>query len=301
MTPNIVRLRRPPRQQPNPGQVIALHCSGAGAGQWCYLEQRLGSRYEVLAPEHYGCESTGPWTGAHAFRLADEAARAIALIDEAKEKVHLVGHSYGGGVALSVALARPERIASLALYEPTAFHLLKAMSGTGAAAFAEIAAVARKTGEGVIAGDYTGAAASFIDYWSGPRAWARLQPWVRAGLIRWVTKAPLDFHALMEEPTPLAAYAGLPMPILIMRGEHAPRPTRMIAELLATVLPDTRSAVVDGAGHMGPLTHAVAVSNLIAEHVDAAETALQRSRERDHGAAAGARFIASPLFGGDAA
>jgi pimeloyl-ACP methyl ester carboxylesterase len=300
MPPNIVPLRRRPHQQPNPGLVIALHCSGAGAGQWCYLEQRLGSRYEVLAPEHYGCESTGPWTGAHAFTLADEAAQTIALIDATKEKVHLVGHSYGGGVALSVALARPDRIASLALYEPTAFHLLKAMSDAGAAAFAEIAAVARKTGEGVIAGDYTGAAASFIDYWSGPGAWARLQPWVRAGLVRWVTKAPLDFHALMEEPTPLAAYAGLPMPVLIMRGEHAPRPTRMIAESLATVLPDARSAVVGGAGHMGPLTHAVAVSNLIAEQIDAAEAA-QRPRDRDPGAVAGARFIASPPFAGDAA
>jgi pimeloyl-ACP methyl ester carboxylesterase len=301
MTPNIVPLRRSQHQQANPRQVIALHCSGAGAGQWCYLEQRLGSRYEVLAPEHYGCESTGPWPGAHAFRLADEAARAIALTDEVKEEVHLVGHSYGGGVALSVALARRERIASLALYEPTAFHLLKAMGGAGAAAFAEIAAVARRTGEGVIAGDYTRAAASFIDYWSGPGAWAKLQPWVRAGLVRWVTKAPLDFRALMEEPTPLAAYAGLPMPVLIMCGEHAPRPTRMIAELLATVLPGARSAVVGGAGHMGPLTHAVAVSNLIAEHIDAAEAALPRPRDRNQGAAGGTGFIASPPFGGNAA
>ena len=295
MTPSIVHLRRPPHQQPNPGQVIALHCSGAGAGQWCYLEQRLGSRYEVLAPEHYGCESTGPWTGAHAFRLADEAAQAIALIDELKEPVHLVGHSYGGGVALSVALARRERIASLALYEPTAFHLLKTMGDTGAAAFAEIAAVARKAGEGVIAGDYARAAASFIDYWSGPGAWARLQPWVQTALVRWVTKAPLDFHALMEEPTPLAAYAGLSMPVLIMRGEHAPRPTRMIAELLATVLPDARSTVVGGAGHMGPLTHAVAVGNLIAEHIDAAEAALQRPRNRDRGSTAGGASTGSLL------
>jgi pimeloyl-ACP methyl ester carboxylesterase len=281
MTPSIVPLRRPPHQRPNPGQVIALHCSGAGAGQWCYLEQRLGSRYELLAPEHYGCDSTGPWTGAHAFSLADEAAQAITLIDESKEPVHLVGHSYGGGVALSVALARRERIASLALYEPTAFHLLKAIGDTGAVAFAEIAAVARKTGESVIAGDYTGAAASFIDYWSGPGAWTRLQPWVRSGLVRWVVKAPLDFHALMQEPTPLATYAGLSMPVLVMRGEHAPGPTRMIAELLATVLPDARSSVVDGAGHMGPLTHAVAVSNLIADHIDATEAALRRSRDRD--------------------
>ena len=69
----------------------------------------------------------------------------------------------------------------------------------------------------------------------------------------------------MKEPTPLAAYAGLRMPVLVMRGEHAPRPTRTIAELLPTLLPAARLAVLDGAGHMGPLTHAAAVNALIVD------------------------------------
>ena len=129
-----------------PAPVIALHCSGAGAGQWRALAEALGPAYRLDAPEHYGCESTGPWSGAHVFTLADEAARTFDLIDRSKRKVHLIGHSYGGGVALHVALAWPDRISSLTLYEPSAFHLLEAMGDRGAAAFAEIAEVARKTG-----------------------------------------------------------------------------------------------------------------------------------------------------------
>ena len=99
MNVNMVYPPRPARR----GRVIALHCSGGGASQWSYLAEGLGGRYEVLTPEHYGCESTGPWTGERAFTLADEAAQAIALIDRSDDKVHLVGHSYGGGVALNVA------------------------------------------------------------------------------------------------------------------------------------------------------------------------------------------------------
>ena len=138
MTPSIVHLRRPPHHQPNPGQVIALHCSGAGAGQWRELGEVLGTRYQLIAPEHYGCERTGHWTGTHAFTLADEGARdhrAHRL--RARRKVHLVGHSDGGGVALQPAFARRGRVASLTLYEPSAFHLLKTMGDRGAAAFAE--------------------------------------------------------------------------------------------------------------------------------------------------------------------
>src|SRR5678816_3175979 len=93
-------IRARARKTPARELVIALHCSGAGAAQWRRLGETLGEDYELVAPEHYGCDRTGPWTGDHAFTLADEAARTIALIDGNDRKVHLVGHSYGGGVAL---------------------------------------------------------------------------------------------------------------------------------------------------------------------------------------------------------
>lgn len=255
------------------GQVIALHCSGAGAGQWRTLAESLGGHYELLAPEHYGCESTGPWSGEHAFTLADEARRTIALIDEAEDKVHLVGHSYGGGVALNVALARPDRIASMALYEPSAFHLLKQMGQPGAEAHAEIARLVQQVCEGVITGDCRAAAAAFVDYWNGAGAWAAMRPALQQALIRWTPKAPLDFRALLEEPTRASAYRALGFPVLILRGEHARVPSRLLADGLASLFPASRLIVVDGAGHMGPLTHAPEVAALIVQHIAAAENA----------------------------
>lgn len=258
---------------PPPATVIALHCSGAGAAEWNALGEALGPAFPLVAPEHYGCEEPGPWVGTHAFTLADEAARTIDLIDRGEGKAHLVGHCYGGGVALQAALARPDRIASLSLYEPSTFYLLRQMGDRGAAAFAEISGVARFTGEGILAGDYAGAAKFFVDYWSGEGAWAAMRPSVQAGLIRWAPKAPLDFRALIEEPTPLAAYRDLQVPTLVIRGEHAPLPTRTIAEALPELMPRVRLCVVADAGHMGPLTHAAVVSELIAAHIRAADAA----------------------------
>src|SRR5262249_6438395 len=151
-------------------------------------------------------------------------------IDMSEEQVHLAGHSYGGGVALHVALARPQRIASMALYEPTAFHMLRQMGGTGASAWAEITGVAQRLGEAVNAGDYRIGIAGFVDYWSGPGAWNALPPERQNALIRWAPKGPLDFHAVFHEATPLYAYRALKFPVLILRGEHAPTPTHLIAE-----------------------------------------------------------------------
>jgi pimeloyl-ACP methyl ester carboxylesterase len=246
--------------------VIALHCSGAGAAQWRRLAETLGARYELVAPEHYGCDSSGPWTGEHAFALADEAARSVALIDGTDRPVHLVGHSYGGGVALHVALARPDRIASLTLYEPSAFHLLTQFDH-GAGALAEIKAIAYAVATGVVTGDYRSAAATFVDYWGGGGAWAAMRPAAQDAIVRWMPMAPPEFSALFKEPTSASEYARLCCPVLVIRGEHAPAPTRLIAETLPSLVPSARLEVVAGAGHMGPLTHAADVNALIAPNI----------------------------------
>jgi pimeloyl-ACP methyl ester carboxylesterase len=252
----------PPR-----GLVIALHCSGAGAGQWRQLGAALAPDFDLRAPEHFGTESAGPWCGKHAFTLADEAAATVGMIDGVDGLVHLIGHSYGGGVALRVALERPHRIASLTLYEPSAFYLLAGLGEAGAAAHHEIMGVVRATAEGVVTGDYASAARHFVDYWNGPGAWNTLRPDIRAALTRWLPKAPLDFRALLDEPTPLSAYCDFRFPVLVLRGEHAPPPTRVAAEALADAIPSACLITIPGAGHMGPITHSADVNRHIVEHI----------------------------------
>jgi pimeloyl-ACP methyl ester carboxylesterase len=258
------------------GWIIALHCSGANAGQWRDLGDEVGAGYELTAPEHFGGHVTGPWTGEHVFTLADEAERTIDLIDGDRRRVHLVGHSYGGAVALHVALRRPNAVASLTLYEPSAFHLLREIGAAGAESLAEIKGIAREVGASVITGDYRGAAESFVDYWSGNGTWEALPPHQQLRLSRWAFKAPLDFAALIQEPAWPDGYGGLQMPALIIRGEYARKPSRLVAETLAARIPEARLVVIAGAGHMGPFTHGPEINALIASHVTAVDSRISQ-------------------------
>jgi hypothetical protein len=66
----------------------------------------------------------------------------------------------------------------------------------------------------------------------------------------------------------------------MLRGAHAPLPTRLIAEGLSHLLPASRLLAVEGAGHMGPLTHAPQVSALLVQHIANVEAEPDASRPR---------------------
>ena len=120
---------------------------------------------------------------------------------------------------------------------------------------------------GLADGAYVRAAQSFVDYWSGSGAWTALRASARRSVVRWVTKAPLEFHALIAPDAARPGYANLDCPTLIMRGEHASLPTRLIADALQTCMPRAWREVIEGAGHMGPLTHSATVNALIGRHI----------------------------------
>lgn len=275
------RDERRPRQR-----VIALHCSGADSRQWRPLAAALEAPFELLAPDFYGTQSQPHWPGDHAFTLADEARPILEVLDAQEGKVHLIGHSYGGGVALHIARARPDALASLTLYEPSAFHLLKAEGGAQTPCFREISRVAEACAEGLVGGDYRRAVAGFVDYWGGAGAWAALKPSLQEALLRWLPKAPLDFRALMQESGVLDDYRGLPFPVLILCGSLAPAPTATVATLLAGALPDSTLEILAGAGHMGPVTHAEEVAHRIRDFL----TALTSRRRSPPAAARSAAF-----------
>jgi pimeloyl-ACP methyl ester carboxylesterase len=251
--------------------VILLHSSASSGAQWRALAQKLSSRYRVLVPDLYGYGASGKWQGpAGAFGLAHEAQIVGALLQQAGGTAHLVGHSYGGALALHFGLRHAASILSLSLIEPTAFHLLRENEAMDAAAFAEIAAVAARISRACIDGDHIGGMASFVDYWSGRGTWAAFSTSKRLALSMRLEKVALDFQALFAEPTRLQDCWPLFMPTLLVEGSASPLPARRICGQLSRIISGSQLQVIEGAGHMLTLTHAERVNALVAAHLDGA-------------------------------
>jgi pimeloyl-ACP methyl ester carboxylesterase len=239
--------------------VVLLHSSASSAAQWRALAGQLSERHRVLAPDLFGYGASARWPGHGAFTLAHEAEIVHALLDRAGAQAHLVGHSYGGAVALHAARTRGGRFRSLVLIEPVAFYLL--------ADRAEIAAVADVVRRAVASGDYMGGCRHFYEYWSGPGSWDAVPPAKREAMAPLMAKVAIEFNAAFTEPAGLADHRRIAVPTLLVLGERSPQPTRRICELLAATLRDARLCIVQGAGHMSPLTHRDAVNALVSEHL----------------------------------
>jgi len=246
--------------------VVLLHSSGSSAAQWRALAERLAERYRVIAPELYGYGGTAHWPGRRPFQLECEAEIVLALLERVNEQAHLVGHSYGGAVALHLAGLRCDLLRSLTLIEPVAFHLLR---GADAPALAEITEVAESVARATTRGEYHAGFGRFVDYWSGPDAWSGIPPDKRHAMAARLPKVALDFHATLNEPTQLEDFRWMTVPTLLLYGTTSPLPTRRICELLARVLPEAQLKAIGGAGHMAPLTHRDQVNALVVAQLDA--------------------------------
>jgi pimeloyl-ACP methyl ester carboxylesterase len=242
--------------------VICLHSSGASGRQWDAIAGPLSAQFEVLAPDLIGYGSRSAWPAGVPASLTDEAEALAPLLDARPGGVHLLGHSYGGAVALQMALRWPSRIKSLTLYEPVRFAVLFGDPET-ADAGEDIVRIGRRIGMCVLSGRLDEAAALFVDYWSGEGAWKALSAARRDALAARMTKVHAEFETLFADRVPLAAYGRVDMPVRLLRGDRSPLPAKLVTGRLGWQLPKVQVTTLQGLGHMGPVTHPAQVAQAL--------------------------------------
>jgi pimeloyl-ACP methyl ester carboxylesterase len=247
--------------------VVCIHASASSSGQWRPLTERLAGRFRSLAVDLYGYGQSPPWPDERPLSLADEAEHIEPVFEAAGDRVHVIGHSYGGAVALKAALVRPARLRSLILFEPVLFAVLMAEDPQQPAA-REIVAVRDDTVAAVDRGDLDTAGGRFADYWMGAGTWSRMPASRRQAVSRAMSKVKAEWLAVFTEPTPLSAFAALDVPTLCIVGSNSPASSRGVARLLAKTLPSVTTVEIDGVGHMAPVTHPDRVNAVIASYLE---------------------------------
>ena len=237
-------------------QLLALHCSLAHAGAWSGVAMQLGG-VTFSAPDLPGHGRSADWDGAEDLHLV-ATRMAVALAERIGGPVDLLGHSFGGTIALRLALERSDLVRSLTLIEPVLFSLAQR---NNAPEFEDFSNGYAQVTEAIHQGP-AAAAALFHTQW-GHGDFARLPALQRdymthrMGLVLGQNPVLLDDIAGLSLP---GRIEGLACPVLLLEGADSPPVIGAIQRGLAARLPQARRVIVPGAGHMLPITHATAVA-----------------------------------------
>src|SRR5271169_6982576 len=108
--------------------VMLIHSSVSGARMWRRLMDDLKDDFHVRAVNLYGYGKTPPWSNDAPQSLDDQARLVETALPTNADTFCLVGHSFGGSVAMKLAARLVGRVTRLVLLETNPFYLL-AQSG----------------------------------------------------------------------------------------------------------------------------------------------------------------------------
>jgi len=253
------------QQLGNGADVVLVHGLAANRAFWYPLGTALAQRFRVTLYDLRGHGySERPAEG---YGAVEQARDLLALLDQLGiERAALVGHSYGGAIALEAAILQPQRCTHVALMDTRVQRLqpeLRLRDVDQLTAFEQ--AVARQDGrdweaEPEVGFRFLEAAArqkvegidlglrdEFTPFGEGRGALRAARQWL--ALLDDTTLAD-DFRA---PGAATADYARLTQPVLLMDASHsrAGRSTQALMQLL----PQARRVDVPQSGHFFPMTH----------------------------------------------
>jgi pimeloyl-ACP methyl ester carboxylesterase len=196
--------------------------------------------------------------------MSHEADAVESTVRRAGGPVHLVGHSFGGLVALAVALRRRVSLASLVVVEAPAMEMLRAQGKERH--YASFRTMTDAYFTAFREGD-SNAIARMIDFYGGPGTFASWPARVRAYAVETTPVNILDWATAYGFPLTSASLAQIDLPVLVIRGGASPEAVQKANALVAEAIEGASLATVDGAAHFMIATHAEEVRHLIANHV----------------------------------
>lgn len=246
--------------------IVFVPGSFSATAAWRPIAENL-KNFRVVATSLPGCGGTDPLIE-EKTSIEDYIDLIEAVIARTKSRVHLVGHSWGGTIALAAALCGRAALDSLLLIEANPCDVLRQSRED------ELYAAAKNMSDAYVAAYRNGepeAARRVIDFWTGEGTFASLPPKMREYVVQTTPANVIDWPAMFGFREPLSEYAKLTLPVLLIHGTKSHPSLHRIAALLQAVIPVAKLQKIEGASHLMIGTHPKEIAAMIEAHVMAAK------------------------------
>ncbi len=214
-------------------RIVLVHGSVVGGRATWAAQRPLADRFELVVVERPGFP---PHPRAERIDFEADAQLVDRLLEPGD---HLVGHSYGGVIALLAAAARPDVLGSLTVIEPPATRV--AAGNAAADAFAE-------DGRRLYASGAASDPETFLRRFLQAVGSAFVPPHPLTAELEQGAQALAVERGPWEAEIPLAELASSPFPTLVVSGAHHPA-FDAVCDALEHGL-DAKRLVLPGFGHV---------------------------------------------------
>lgn len=222
--------------------LLCLHSSGLSGAQWDRLKLALPDR-DVLAPDLLGYGECSE-SFERPFHFAQDLQRLERLLTQPSV---LVGHSYGGFLALQLALRQPEMVKGMVLFDPIVWGVLNSRDGFP---LEKVIPDPRFLDPKSSPDDWL---ECFVDFWGETGSWRKISPRARQSMLDSYLKLREEVGSLALDRTPHTAYRTISCPTLLLYGLQSPAVEQRAVEILHQSVPGSEWASLEG-GHMAPIT-----------------------------------------------
>ena len=252
-------------QQGSGSPIVFIHGSYATTSTWKKIVQQLASTHHCISiklPGHCGMPDPDDFS---APNINTELHIIESVISELTDQpIHLIAHSFGGVVALALALKGSVAIRELTLFEPVSTWVFKSVGDQEMTIqvnqFIEKYRQGIRSNEAYVCGQV-------IDFWGGDGAFEPLPDFIKEAMVPLTANNNRHWTLCMNTHQNRKTLNALTIPTRLVCGSASNPVAQAIVNHLSRELANSKQYTIQDASHFLVTSHASQCLDIISETI----------------------------------
>jgi hypothetical protein len=246
--------------------IILFHSTASSLKQWNSLISLLKNEFEIIALNLFGYGLTSKWNENNSPQsLLDHLKLVKPLINNYKDKITFIGHSFGGSVAMRAGLEYQNKLEKLILLEPNAFFILDKKIDSYAYNIAN--SFGNKIIDAKINSSWGNFAKIFLEFWIGQGTWEKMNSQQQQKFLNVIPNIYYEAESIFNEKMRLNDFINLQNKIYFINAKNTNFISKEIKKIFMSKLPNITHTELGEGDHMAPIKLSEVINPLIYKYL----------------------------------